>query len=139
MITKPGDIFEVRIAEGKVAYAQALSEPEFAFYESLPINNLIPMFRIWVHKSAIKEWKKIGNEAISREMESEIPRFKQDPINGNLSIYINNNDQPASYEEIQSLECAAVWEGSHILDRLSDHLAGRKNKWVKSMRPKLNG
>jgi len=34
------------------------------------------------------------------------------------------------------LERAAVWGPSHVEDRLRDHYAGRKNKWVESLRIK---
>ncbi|MCP3850091.1 MAG: hypothetical protein GY694_07635 [Gammaproteobacteria bacterium] len=141
MKPKIGDIFEIPLEEGVVCYSQALSEPEFAFYITSPLNNekLKPIFRLWVHKSAIREWNKIGNQPLTAELESEVPRFKQDPINGSISIYKGEIEQPATHEQIQGLECAAVWEGNHINDRLTDHLAGRKNIWVESMRPKLNG
>jgi hypothetical protein len=140
MKTKKGDIFEIKLEDGKVAFAQALTSPEFAFFEELPIDiSSSPLFRLWVHNSAVKEWTKIGNKELSAELEAEIPRFKQDPINGSLSIYIKETESPATYEEIQGLECAAVWEGNHINDRLSDYFAGRKNKWVESMQAKVNG
>ena len=141
MKPKIGDIFEIPLEEGAVCYAQTLIEPEFAFFTSSPLGNLNsnPIFRLWVHKSAIKEWNKIGNESLSTELKSEIPRFKQDALNGSLSIYKGGNEQKATQDQIQDLERAAVWEGTHIKERLSDHLAGRKNKWVESMRPKVNG
>jgi hypothetical protein len=141
MKTKLGDVFEIKLEDGALAYAQALKEPEFAFFELSPVENstVNPLFRIWVHKSAVNEWRKIGNAVPSTELETEIPRFKQDPINGKLSIYKGGSEQSATHEEVQGLECAAVWEGAHINDRLSDYLFGRKNKWVESLRPKVNG
>jgi hypothetical protein len=141
MKTKIGDIFEILLEEGAVCYAQALNEPEYAFYNISPLNNkkIKPIFRLWVHKSAIKEWNKISNQPLSADLKVDIPRFKQDSINGSLSIYQGENEEPATHEQIQGLECAAVWEGNHIKDRLTDYLAGRENIWVESMRPKLNG
>jgi len=140
MKTKKGDIFEIELEGSKVAFAQALVEPEFVFFEVSPLNaNPSPIFRLWVHKSAVKEWNKIGNKEPSPELETELPRFKQDPINGSLSIYQGGAEKPATIEETTGLECAAVWEGNHIYDRLSDHYAGRENKWLKSLQPKVNG
>lgn len=140
MKTKKGDIFEIALKDGKVAFAQALAEPEFAFFEASPLdNNPDPIFRLWVHKSAVKEWNKIGNKDLSPKLEKELPRFKQDPINGSLSIYQGGTERPTTIEEITGLECAAVWEGNHINDRLSDYYAGRENKWLKSLQPKANG
>ena len=140
MKTKIGDIFEIKLKEGSVAFAQALAEPEYAFFEVSPLEtDSNALFRIWVHKSAIREWNKIGNKKLSPELEAEVPRFKQDPINGKLSIYKGGTETPATIEEIVSLECAAVWEGNHISDRLSDHFKGKENKWLKSLQPKVNG
>ncbi len=140
MKTKIGDIFEIKLKNGKVAFAQALAEPEYAFFEVSPLEtNPNVLFRIWVHKSAIKEWGKIGNRKLSSELKKEEARFKQDPINGKLSIYKGGTETPATLEEISGLECAAVWEGNHISDRLSDHFEGKENKWLKSLQPKVNG
>ena len=140
MKIKIGDIFEIKLKGGKVAFAQALAEPEYAFFVVSPLeSNQKSLFRIWVHKSAVKEWVKIGNKKLSSELEEEVPRYKQDPINGKLSIYKGGAEMPATIEEIRGLECAAVWEGNHISGRLSDHFEGKENKWLKSLQPKVNG
>ena len=141
MNTKSGDIFEIYLDGGVTAYAQALEEPEFAFYKLSPmvydINHL--MFRIWVNRSAIKDWKKIGNKPIASDLKEEIPRFKKDIISGNYSIYISGIEKEASFDQVKNMECAAVWEGNHVKDRLSDHLSNRKNIWLESLKPKDNG
>ena len=140
MKTKKGDIFEICLDSGKVAFAQALNEPEFAFFEVSPVDkNPNTIFRLWVHKSALKEWSRIGNKELTADLETEVPRFKQDPINGSLSIYKGGKERSATTEEIKGLECAAVWDGNHIKDRLSDHLEGKENKWLISLQPKING
>lgn len=136
-MTTKGDIFEIVIGRGKVAFAQALNKPEFAFFTGNPIetNKQKPIFRLWVHKSAPKHWKKIGSAQPSDALVIEVPRFKKDPISGNLSIYLNGQETAATLEDIQNMECAAVWEEPHIIDRLADHLAGRDNQWVESLKP----
>jgi hypothetical protein len=140
MKIKIGDIFEIKLKGDRDAFAQALAEPEYAFFEVSPLEaDSNALFRIWVHKSAINEWVKIGNKKLSSDLEAEVPRFKQDPINGKLSIYKGGTETPATIEEISGLECAAVWEGKHISDRLSDHFEGKENKWLKSLQPKING
>jgi hypothetical protein len=141
MKIKVGDIFEITLGNGKAAYAQALVEPEFSFFELSPINYPTEktLFRLWVHNQAVKQWNKVGNKEPSGEFKSEIARFKQDPINGQLSIYIGGQETPAKFEQVRNLECAAVWESPHINDRLLDVYTGRPNKWVESMRPKPIG
>jgi len=136
-MSKKGDIFEIALAEGTVAFAQALNEPEYAFFSENPIEvqSQLPLFRVWVHSSAPKNWKKIGNAQPSEALDIEVPRFKKDPINGALSTYIGGHESPATFEQVQNMECAAVWEDIHIIDRLADHLAGRKNQWLESLKP----
>ena len=147
IIVKPGNVYSIPLEDGRYGYAQALESPEFAFFDvateiELTADEAIThsvMFRIWVHKSSLKKWNKLGKASINESLSKQVPRFKQDALNGKLSIYINEQETPASLEEVQGLECAAVWEGSHILSRISDHLAGQENVWVASMQPKQKG
>lgn len=147
IIVKPGNVYAIPLEDGRYSYAQALESPEFAFFDVATDKELTAeeaishpiMFRIWVHKSSLKTWRKIGKAPISESLSNQVPRFKQNSLNGKLSIYINEQETPATLEEVQGLECAAVWEGSHILCRISDHLAGQENKWVASMQPKKKG
>ena len=140
MKTNKGDIFEVQVNDGHMAYAQALNEPEFAFFSSNPEkSNEGLLFRIWVHKSAIKNWKKVGNIKISGVLDADIPRFKKDPISSAYSTYIGGVESCATYEQVKGLECAAVWEWPHIEERLVAYFSGTESKWVKSMQPVKNG
>lgn len=147
IIVKPGNVYSIPLEDGRYGYAQALESPEFAFFDvatdiELAAEEAIAyplMFRIWVHKSSIKQWNKLGKAPINEPLNKQVSRFKQDALNGKLSIYLNEQETPASLEEVQGLECAAVWEGSHILSRISDHLAGQENVWVASMQPKQKG
>ncbi|QSP95504.1 hypothetical protein LPB19_03545 [Marinobacter salinisoli] len=147
IIVKPGNVYSVPLGDGSYCYAQALESPEFAFFDvatktELSVQEAISyplMFRIWVHKSALKTWKSLGKAPVSDSLSKQVLRFKQDALTGKLNIYINGQETPATLEQVQGLECAAVWEGSHILSRISDHLAGRENKWVASMQPRLRG
>ncbi|WP_370217940.1 Imm26 family immunity protein [Thalassolituus sp.] len=146
-IVKPGDVYSVPLEDGRYSYAQALESPEFAFFDVATETELTAeeaishplMFRIWVHKSSLKTWNKLGKVPISEQLSKQVPRFKQNALNGKLSIYINGQETPASLDEVRGLECAAVWEGSHILSRIRDHLAGQENLWVSSMQPKQKG
>ena len=136
-----GDIFEVRISDGHVVYAQALNDPEFAFFTSNPSSNHDGscLFRIWVHKSAKKHWKKIDTGEIPIELSVEAPRFKKDPITGEFSIYQDGTDREASYDQVKDLECAAVWEWPHIDERLVALFSGSESKWLNSLKATKNG
>lgn len=136
-MTKKGDIFRIAITNGAVAFAQALNEPEYAFFSENPleVQGQSPLFRIWVHNSAPKKWNRLGNSLPSGVLDVEVRRFKKDAITGALSTYMGGNENPATLEEVKNLECAAVWEEPHIIERLEDHFAGRTNKWFESLKP----
>ena len=147
MHVKKGDVLAFKIENGNYCYAQALEEPEFAFFslESAEPNEAASaiesdvIFRLWVHKSAPKKWVKCSAHQIAEHLCGPVPRFKQSPISGKLSIYIAGQESPATYEQVQGLECAAVWEHEHIVSRVSDQLAGKTNKWLQSHLPKQKG
>ncbi len=140
MKTNKGDVFKVQVSDGHIAYAQALNDPEFAFFSTEPgKGNENFLFRVWVHKSALKHWEKAGNVKVSGNLGIDMPRFKKDPISGSYSTYIGGVETPATYEKVIGLECAAVWEWPHIEERIMACFSGTESKWVKSMRPVKNG
>ncbi|WP_199556334.1 Imm26 family immunity protein [Sandaracinobacteroides hominis] len=103
---------------------------------SLPI-----AFRLWVSNHAITKgtWPVIGSRPLLPENAEEPFFYKQDAISGRLSLYhsafaATNYERSASLDECQHLECAAVWEPEHVVDRLNDHAAHRPNRWVESLR-----
>jgi len=129
---KTGAILQIN-AHGYPCLGQMLDEPEIAFFDPASPDRLL--FRLWVHKSAYTSgrWQKVGEEPIPKELAVQVPRFKKDPITGELSIYINGEETPAELKQCVNLECAAVWEPEHIEDRLRDHIENRENVWVNSM------
>lgn len=66
-------------------------------------------------------------------------KFIQDVLNPEkFELYDPNNGEiiPATKEQIQGLECAAVWEAEHVESRIIDYYEGRPNKWVKQLSPR---
>ena len=53
-----------------------------------------------------------------------------------FSIYEDGKIRSASKEECLGLERAAVWEPSHVEERIVDYYAGRKNQWLESLKLK---
>jgi hypothetical protein len=84
------------------------------------------------------EWPVIGNVLLTPELQQRPRFFKQDPISKQLSISFSGggDEQPASLEQCQSLESAAVWEPRHVVERLKDHFARRPNMWVERLKAK---
>ena len=82
-------------------------------------------------------WQVIGHVPLTEDLKEEPWFFKKDDISGVLTFYRNSTGEeiPATRRDCESLECAAVWEVEHVVERLQDHFAGRRNAWVDSMRP----
>ncbi len=142
-----GDVVQIDLGAGRFSFGRVLEEPLVAFYDlessHIPspqeIVQLPIVFRIWVMNFAITEgdWGVVGNVALTDDL-LEPPRFfKRDSISGKLSITRTGggDEVAATQKECEGLECAAVWEPEHVVDRLRDHFAGRPNKWVESMKP----
>ncbi len=129
-----GAVVEILLSGGQIVEAQMLDEPEFAFFH--PKERSEVLFRLWVHKSAYTDgrWRKTGKAQVPSELGETVDRFMQDAITGNLSIYRDQSEIPGRLEECLHLERAAVWDPEHVESRLEDHLAGRPNKWVESLK-----
>jgi hypothetical protein len=142
-----GDVVRIGLDDSHHGYARVLPEASFAVYdyygaEDLSLAELTKLpilFRVAVMDWAVKKgrWTSIGNAPLEPSLLALPPKFIQDKVNkGKFSIYENGQIRPASKEECLGLESAAVWDPSHVEDRVRDHYAGRSNKWVESLKIK---
>jgi hypothetical protein len=140
-----GAIVQIALGDGRNCYAQTLEEPEFVFFDlctptAPDLNSIIVtpiLFRVWVMSHAVTsgKWPKLGVAAIREDLARPVPRFIQDALNpSRFEITLGGKSRPATPEECEVLERAAVWDPEHVEDRLRDHYAGRPNKWVESLR-----
>jgi hypothetical protein len=147
---KEGDVVQIDLDNGQMSFARVLRDPLIAFYDLIAtevpsIEQIVASpitFKLWVMRHALTAgiWPRIGHVELSPELREPTVFFKQDPLSGRLSIYLGDGvEVPATIEEASGLECAAVWDPEHIVDRLRDHFAGQPNKWVEMMKPKSMG
>jgi hypothetical protein len=145
-----GSVVEIDLGADGIAYGRLLLPPMFEFFDlrgggldAIPSAEVL--FRIDVMTTAIKSgrWPVIGVIPLSASERGHLEVFfKQNPLTGALSFYSENRlskqvlTSPATFEECERLERAAVWDPTHVEDRLRDHFAGRPNKWVESLRPR---
>ncbi len=145
---RDGDLLRIDLGDGRHSYAQVAAEPLIVFFDGAyadalaaeKIVRLPVLFRLWVMNHAVTRglWPVTGRHALGAENEREPFFFKQDTVTGSLSLYHSsfastNWERLATASECEGLECAAVWDPEHVLDRLRDHYAGRPNKWVADM------
>lgn len=142
---KSGQIFEIELGSETVSYARLMEPPLCAFYgkqysksEKPSINEIVlnPIaFKIWVMRYALTEdWKNVGHLPLEAKLTETVKFFKQDILNKEISIYyeVGNEyfEEPATLEEVEGLELAAVWESESIIERLNDYFSGNLEKWV---------
>jgi Immunity protein 26 len=142
-----GDVVAIPLGDGTYGYGRLLREPLIAFYKfrtttvasAEDVMKAAIAFIVFVMNYSVTEglWPVIGTAPLEADLVAEPLFFKRDPISGKLSIYKDSTAEevPASRNDCNDLECAAVWEPEHVVDRLVDYFAGRPNKWVESMRP----
>ncbi len=139
---------EIPIAEDCWAYGQLGEEYFVAIFEGCfserpAIEDLILLpilFKSFVYRDAIGRgfWLKVGRVRPRFDVMKEDYRFKQDSISGELSLYHSDFaeqgwERPALLSECLGLECVAVWEASHVEDRIIAAREGYQCKWVSSL------
>lgn len=145
---KPGDILKIDLGDGTHSYAHVSVDPCIIFYDGrftndLSVNDitaLTELFNLSVYNYAISDgvWPIVAHSQLPPEKMRKPLRYKQDSITGKLYVYHpdfadTNYERPATLDECRYMECAAVWEPNHVVDRLIDHYAGRPNKWVSQL------
>lgn len=143
-----GNIVRIELDADRHCYGQVAYEPLIVFFAGIHDGDLaldrIPMlpvaFKLWVMKYALTKsiWPVIGNRDVTTENATEPYFFKQDQFSGRLALHhstfaATNYEKPATLSECRGLECAAVWDPEHVVDRLRDLADGRPNKWVDSL------
>lgn len=142
-----GDVVQIDLGGGYLAFGRVLENPDFAFYDirakqAPPLEAILraPVaFRVWVFRAAVTSgrWRVIGTAPLEAHLSMAVPYFKRGSISGKgegLYVYSRGEERPATREECETLEVAAVWAPEHVEDRLRDHFAGRPCRWVAGMR-----
>ena len=134
---KLGDIFEIKLPDGKKAYGRLYKEYTLAIYNQIcdDISELKEdnyRFFVGVYKDVLQDgiWPIVAN----REFESDNdawppPQCVVDAITGIGSLYYKGKIMPCSYEECKDLEVVSAWDRDQIIDRIMGI-----DKWEKSIR-----
>ncbi len=138
-----GDVLEIPLPEGQIAYGRVLKSPLVAFYA---VRTKVPLtieqalaspvaFKVWAILSAVKSgrWRIVGHAPLEDALKTTPTFYKVDSITKALGLYHAGKTEPATVEQCADLECAAVWSAQHLEDRLADFFADRPNKWVESL------
>ena len=138
-----GKVVEISHSDNSFSYGLVLESPLVAFSNrtfksrQTQFSDLFndSIFIVWVMKYALgkKGWLKVGKLKTHRLFGRSHAFYKFDSINKSFSIYCNGVETPAKLEDCINLECAAVWDKSHVEDRIFATNKGEVCKWSKSL------
>jgi len=141
---KPGDIFSLPLSDGTLAFAQWLPDGTARFFtitsqSALPIAQILSSpvaFRVIVFSDTPGRynWAKLGKASVPAALSTPQHYAKKDSITGELSMYFQSVERPATLQELAGLETLAVWAHPHIVERLEAQLSGRESQFLKSVR-----
>jgi immunity protein 26 of polymorphic toxin system len=124
-----GDVIQVTLQTGRYAYGRVLQDASVAFYRTTtaepglpPIGSRDYQFIVGVYDDvAGSDGAPVVGHDPSQEPEDDWPppHSVRDPISGTMSIYHHGHIRPATQEEAEELEPAAVWDLHHLIDRLN--------------------
>lgn len=139
---KLGDIYEIKLPNGKKAYGRLFKEYTLAIYNKL-CNDISELpedddyrFFIGVYKDLLQDgiWPVVGNRKFNSEEEAwPPPQCVVDAITGVGSLYYKGKVIPCSYEECKDLEVVSAWDRNHVIDRIMGI-----HKWDQSIRKPVN-
>lgn len=152
----PGRVVRIDLGDGRCAYGRQLLGASVEFYdrsgkagEKADLLDVVAWpvaFTLLVMNYAFRRqggWELLDVVPLTDEERALTQRWaKQDAISGALSIYWSDpetgtsGETPATLQECDGLEVAAVWDREHVEDRLRDHFDGQPNRWVESLRLK---
>lgn len=134
-----GSILAIKLSNDYFTYAQILKEGLvfFDYFIRVPIQNFEileykePVFFLSVYKDIITrgKWLKVSKLAIRESFETVPMQYIQDKLNeSNYEFYNPNTGEvtPATKEECEGLEVAAVWDAHHVEERLLNHFLRTK-------------
>lgn len=142
-----GSIIRKSLDDGWTYYGRLLAFPWAAFYRlrtKEPSGDLHEitaspvLFIIAAHKdlAARNQWAPIGRLPLEASLRPPEAQAVWDDAGTCQIIDAEGEMRPATPEECEGLEPAAVWEPEHIADRLQDAFAGRENRWLRDLRPR---
>jgi hypothetical protein len=150
---EPGRVVRIPLGDGRCAHARQLVGGVVAFFDHVvdcadvvDIREVVtwPLaFEVSVMDLAFRAssgWDLLDVVPLSdAELARTYRSFKQDALNGALSIYWRRADDswgedPATREECEGLERMAIWDAHHVEDRLRAHFDGRTDRWTESLR-----
>ena len=116
-----GDVIAIPLGDGMFGYGRVLASPLLGFYDLrspqildvAAVTAAAILFRVWANGGS--EWTVVGNSPLEDAFRIAPLFFKRDSISKKLSIYPGGHakEWPATREECEKLECAAVWSSAH--------------------------
>lgn len=131
-----GDVLAIPLDNGRFAFCRVLKDASIGIYDySVHSQDMIPsstiryLFVVGVYRHVLTsgEWPLVLRQPFQHEEDAwPPPQVVHDVISGGVSIYHKGVMRPASTQECEGLEPAAIWDREQILSRLTSLGLARK-------------
>jgi Immunity protein 26 len=138
-----GSILEIHVDKKYYVYSQILEHASYAFFDFKSNQKLTDfsvlegakvLFIVAVYDYVVNQgkWLKVGKLPLRESFKNKPLKFIHWPHDKvKWGIYDPNTGEirNSTKEDCKGLEVAAVYEAEHVEERLSDHYAGRPNRY----------
>lgn len=81
-------------------------------------------------------WQVLGRKPLEPALDQPVRYFREDPISGEVDIYVEGEFVPYAGEDLTKMERLAAWTPPHLISRLEHHFFGKPDKHA-DLPPKL--
>jgi hypothetical protein len=137
---KLGDVFEIKLPDGRYAYGRVYRENVVGIYRltsdlpnNPPIGSREFLFHVGMYKDVFRTRVVtiVGQDPFKNGEDAYAPPMCiKDPLSGRFELYHRGKTRPATANECRGLERVAGWDITHIIDRI---LHGKKSKFLRAV------
>lgn len=126
--------------DGGFAYGRVVRDTSLACYDLCSIT-VLPIEEI--RKAAVflvapmtadfyltAGWQVLGREPLDPLLDQPVGFFREDPITGEIDIYVEGRFVPYAGEDLSKMERLAAWTPPHLISRLEHHFFGKPDKYA---------
>ncbi len=122
-----GNEVRIPLPNGRFAYGCVLNDASIAIYRettdepAAPPDDKTYRFVVGIYDAVLRSgtWPVVGQRDFADPEDAwPPPYFMRDILSGAMSIYHHGKQRPASADECNGLEQAAVWDRHHIVSRI---------------------
>jgi len=94
--------------------------------ERAPVLFIVPMKKDYYLTAG---WQVLGRKPLESPLDQPVRFFREDPITGEVDIYVEGEFVPYAGEDLTRMQRLAVWHDKHLISRLEHHFFGKPDRY----------